>query len=117
MRKRFQVAATAVIAAVLVMFGGVGAAQAGQQQDIVTAVNQQRSSPLIWDATLAAAAQSHANGMTGANHSGYKRTGWITAENVAWAPGSDAWAVVAAWAASPTHAANMRGKFDPRKTR
>lgn len=110
MRKTFQVAVTAVIAAVLVTFGGgVGAAHASMQSDVVTAVNGQRGSALIWDGTLASAAQSHADRMTGANHSGYSRSGWIVAENVAWAPGSDAWAVVAAWAASPGHAANMRG--------
>ena len=111
MRTRFKVALTAVVASILISFTGVGAANASMQSDVVGAVNAVRGGGLNWDPTLAAAAQSWADRMPAGtvNHSGYQRANWIIAENVAWAPGSDAQSVVAAWAASPGHNANMRG--------
>ena len=110
MRTTVKAAATLIVTAILVAFAGVAGASASVQTDLITAVNQKRAgTQLIWDVTLAAAAQTHADKITSATHSGYARTGWITAENVAWAPNSDANTVVNAWAASPGHSANQLG--------
>ena len=114
MRKTAASAFIGVIAAIMLVFGGIAPAQAastppGAAGDILRALNR----GLIWDSTLAAVAQAHANTMTGADHSGYTRAGWATGENVAWAPDGnlDAWDIVAAWDASPKHHAIQRNSL------
>lgn len=113
MRKPLIATTTGVLAAIMLILGGVGAAQVSNQTDLLPAADAQRAAngraALTWDNSLAALAQSHADTITWADHVGGLPAG--TAENVDWAPGGNTSAtqVVADWMASPEHRANLLG--------